>query len=139
MFVLGIQGSPRKKGNTGFLLSAFMDQARKLGAKTDVIEVDKKNVLPCKEYLVCEKMGLCPIDDDTKSILCYGKLTSSLQQRPFFFTTPPPNSRLSLTGAKPSGLEKINSNWRIPAGNGDAVFCLRLALPEGKIFLKVSA
>ena len=32
MFVLGLQGSPRKKGNTNALLSAFLDQAEKLGA-----------------------------------------------------------------------------------------------------------
>jgi len=26
--------------------------------------VDKKNIVPCKEYIVCEKKGFCPIDDD---------------------------------------------------------------------------
>jgi multimeric flavodoxin WrbA len=42
MMVLGLQGSPREKGNTAFLLSAFMSEAKKLGAQTYIIEVDKK-------------------------------------------------------------------------------------------------
>lgn len=66
MLVLGLQGSPRKKGNTNYLISAFMDAARKAGARTVMIDVTKKNVIPCKEYTVCEKKGFCPIDDDVK-------------------------------------------------------------------------
>jgi len=66
MFILGLQGSPRKNGNTSFLLSAFMREAEKLGAQVHTIEVDKKNIVPCKEYIVCEKKGFCPIDDDMK-------------------------------------------------------------------------
>lgn len=64
MLVLGVQGSPRKKGNTEFLLSAFMNEAKKQGARTHVIEVAKKNIVPCEECAVCEKTGFCPIDDD---------------------------------------------------------------------------
>ncbi len=66
MLVLGLQGSPRKNGNTDFLLSAFMNVAEGLGAQTRVIEVDKRNILPCKEYTTCEKKGFCPIKDDMK-------------------------------------------------------------------------
>ncbi|MBN1931001.1 MAG: NAD(P)H-dependent oxidoreductase [Desulfobacterales bacterium] len=64
MLVLGLQGSPRKNGNTHFLLSSFMNEAEKLGARTIIVEVDKKNIIPCKEYYICEKDGFCPIDDD---------------------------------------------------------------------------
>ncbi len=64
MLVLGLQGSPRKKGNTSFLLSAFMKEAGRLGARTQVIDVDKQHIIPCKEYIVCEKKGFCPINDD---------------------------------------------------------------------------
>jgi len=64
MFVLGLQGSPRKNGNTDYLLSLFMQEARRLGAKTDIIQVGQKNIVPCKEYTVCEKKGYCPIEDD---------------------------------------------------------------------------
>jgi len=67
MLLLGLQGSPRKKGNTNFLLSAFMREAEQLGAQTIVIDVDKKNIVPCREYTVCEKNGFCPIKDDMKT------------------------------------------------------------------------
>ena len=66
MLVLGLQGSPRKKGNTNYLISSFMDAAEKSGARTVTIDVTKKNIIPCKEYTVCEKKGFCPIDDDVK-------------------------------------------------------------------------
>jgi multimeric flavodoxin WrbA/protein-tyrosine-phosphatase len=67
MLVLGFQGSPRKKGNTAFLLKNFMQAVEKMGAQTRIIEVTQKNIIPCKEYVVCERKGYCPIDDDVKT------------------------------------------------------------------------
>ncbi len=67
MLVLGFQGSPRKKGNTSFLLATFMQAVEKLGAQTQIVDVARKNITPCKEYVVCERKGYCPIDDDVKS------------------------------------------------------------------------
>ncbi len=66
MLVLCLQGSPRKKGNTNFLLETFMRTAEKMGARTQVIDVTRKNIVPCKEYVVCEKKGYCPIEDDVR-------------------------------------------------------------------------
>lgn len=67
MLILGLQGSPRKKGNTNFLLSAFLQAAEGRSATTRTIRVVERNILPCKEYVVCEKKGYCPIDDDMAS------------------------------------------------------------------------
>ena len=64
MLVLGLQGSPRKKGNTNYLMSLFMDAAASLGAQTETVDVPRKNIKPCLELVVCEKKGYCPIDDD---------------------------------------------------------------------------
>jgi arsenite transporter/arsenate reductase (thioredoxin) len=66
MLFLGLQGSPRLKGNTHFLLSLFLEEAEKQGARSLIIHVDKKDIQPCKEYIVCEKKGFCPIKDDMK-------------------------------------------------------------------------
>jgi len=66
MQLLGLQGSPRLKGNTNYLLTAFMNEARKFGVQTQVVHVCQKNIIPCKEYKVCEKKGFCPIDDEMK-------------------------------------------------------------------------
>jgi arsenate reductase len=64
MLVLGLQGSPRKKGNSEFLLNAFLHQTEIFGAKTRTIVVDQQDIRPCKEYTLCEKKGVCPIKDD---------------------------------------------------------------------------
>ena len=66
MLVLGLQGSPRKKGNTNFLLETFMTAAGNMGAQTHIVDCTRKNIIPCKEYVVCEKKGFCPIEDDVR-------------------------------------------------------------------------
>ena len=66
MLVLGLQGSPRKKGNSKFLLEMFMKTAENMGVCTHIVDVTRKNIIPCKEYVVCEKKGYCPIEDDVR-------------------------------------------------------------------------
>ena len=68
MYVLGLQGSPRKKGNTSLLLSAYLEEAERRGAHIKYLEVVKKNISGCKECGTCEKKGYCPIDDDMQKI-----------------------------------------------------------------------
>jgi len=68
MFVLGLQGSPRVKGNTSILLSTFLTEAERLGARTKYLDVAKKNISPCQECGVCEQKGFCPIDDDMQDV-----------------------------------------------------------------------
>jgi arsenate reductase len=68
MFVLGLQGSPRIKGNTSLLLSAFLAEAERLGARTHQVHVARQKISPCLECGTCEKDGFCPIDDDMQSI-----------------------------------------------------------------------
>jgi len=87
MLMLGLQGSPRKKGNTNFLLSEFLQAAETRGARTQAIHVAERNILPCKEYVVCEKKGYCPIDDDMASEI-YGLLRQAevvVLASPIFF------------------------------------------------------
>ena len=87
MLILGLQGSPRKKGNTNFLLSTFLQAAEQRGAATRIISVAERNILPCKEYVVCEKKGTCPIDDDMAGEI-YGLLRQAevvVLASPIFF------------------------------------------------------
>ncbi|MBW1965561.1 MAG: NAD(P)H-dependent oxidoreductase [Deltaproteobacteria bacterium] len=86
MFVLGLQGSPRIKGNTGILLSAFLAEAGSLGAYTKRLDVARMNISPCQECGTCEKKGFCPIDDDMQQIyplLCSADLI--VMATPIFF------------------------------------------------------
>ncbi len=68
MFVLGLQGSPRIKGNTSLLLSSFLNEAEALGARTLHLDVARRNISPCLECGNCEKEGMCPLDDDMQRI-----------------------------------------------------------------------
>jgi len=68
MFVLGLQGSPRLKGNTAALLSSFLDEAQRLGARTLRLDASRKNISPCQECGTCEREGFCPIDDDMQEV-----------------------------------------------------------------------
>jgi len=68
MFVLGLQGSPRVKGNTSILLSTFLTEAERLGAQTEYLDVAKRNISPCLECGVCEQEDFCPIDDDMQDV-----------------------------------------------------------------------
>lgn len=64
MFALGLQGSPRKKGNNDILLERFINVLAGKGISTHVVDVPRRHIEPCKEMTVCEKKGVCPIDDD---------------------------------------------------------------------------
>jgi len=73
MLILGLQGSPRKKGNSQFLLSTFLQAAERRGAVTRLIRATERRIEPCKEFVVCETRGTCPIHDDMESEI-YGLL-----------------------------------------------------------------
>jgi len=64
MFVLGLQGSPRKNGNSVYLLNRFLDACENRGARTETLSLDGLKIQPCRELVVCEKKGFCPIKDE---------------------------------------------------------------------------
>lgn len=64
MLALGLQGSPRKKGNTETLLDMLLAALARQGIDTRVVDVCRRHIEPCKEMTVCETKGICPIRDD---------------------------------------------------------------------------
>ena len=74
MFVLGLQGSPRKNGNTDIMLQTFMDKAAAAGAVTRTIQAAKAGIVPCKGCGYCEKHGRCAIGDDPMATEIFGLL-----------------------------------------------------------------
>lgn len=68
MLVLGLQGSPRTKGNTARLLSAFMDETRRLGAEAATLNVAEMDIHPCRACNACREDGRCIIDDDMQAV-----------------------------------------------------------------------
>ena len=63
MLVLGLQGSPRKQGNTRHMLSLFLNQAEKAGFQTKTIDALKINCNSCIGCENCEKTGFCIFKD----------------------------------------------------------------------------
>lgn len=69
IFVLGINGSARKNGNTANLLKKVLDYAKKEGAETETLHLIDKNIKPC---ISCLAEGNCKypcnIKDDMQEI-----------------------------------------------------------------------
>ena len=74
MLIVGLQGSPRKGGNTDTLLAAFLEKAGRAGAAVKTIQVARAGIVPCKGCGYCETHGTCVIADDPMSTEIYGLL-----------------------------------------------------------------
>jgi len=72
MKVLGVSGSPRKRGNTDILLSEALTAASKAGAETELLAVRDWQIKPCDGCRSCRQTGKCHIKDDMQVL--YGKL-----------------------------------------------------------------
>ncbi len=64
MFILGLKGSPRKGGNTDYLLSLFLKEAQAKGCKTHTIDAPKMVIKPCTACGYCEQEGNCANNDE---------------------------------------------------------------------------
>ncbi|MFO7859698.1 MAG: NAD(P)H-dependent oxidoreductase [Desulfosalsimonas sp.] len=74
MYVLGLQGSPRAKGNTNFLLDGLLDDLKEKGADTQKIHVRRLRVEPCIGCGYCEEKGICVFADDDMAARIYSML-----------------------------------------------------------------
>ena len=72
MKVLGIMGSPRRKGNTEILLDQALAGAESSGAQVEKVVVSELRILPCRELYACLKDGKCSIKDAMQEL--YTKL-----------------------------------------------------------------
>lgn len=68
MKVLGISGSPRKDGNTDFLVKKTLESARARGAEVEFIGLAGKDIRGCIACSECGKAGKCVIEDDIQEI-----------------------------------------------------------------------
>lgn len=66
MKVIGLNGSPRKKGNTFCSLNTVFAELEKAGIETEMIQVGKEKIRGCKACYACVKNQdqCCAIDDD---------------------------------------------------------------------------
>ncbi len=134
MLLLGLQGSPRLKGNTSCLLSSFLETGAKLGARTKMIEVDKNNIVPCKEYVLCEKKGFCPIDDDMKHEI-YGLIREAeviVAATPIFFYNMTAQLKALVDRCQALWALKYRFRLKDPASGQRKGFLLSVGATRGK-------
>ena len=67
--VLGVVGSPRREGNTDFLVEAILTGAQKAGALTEKINLNNLEIRPCQACNACQKTGTCVHKDDMPMLL----------------------------------------------------------------------
>ena len=68
MKVLGIAGSPRRRGNTDLLLDEVLKGAASRGARVRKVILDKLKIAPCDHSDACLKTGKCRIKDDMQTV-----------------------------------------------------------------------
>ena len=68
MRVLGINGSPRRGGNTDLLLAQVMKGAEAKGAETKTLVLNDLKITPCQHCDACFEAGVCRIKDDMQMV-----------------------------------------------------------------------
>jgi multimeric flavodoxin WrbA len=68
MKVLGISGSPRRRGNTDLLLEAVLKGAASKGAEVKTIILNDLDIAPCQHCDACLKTGICKVKDDMQMV-----------------------------------------------------------------------
>ena len=66
--VLGVVGSPRRKGNTDILVSNILDGASDAGAETEVLFLSDLNIRECDGCHACWKGNPCSKHDDMNAV-----------------------------------------------------------------------
>ncbi len=135
MFILGLQGSPRKKGNTNYLLSRFLDKMVSFGAETEKIDVVGKNIQACKGCAFCEKKGYCIIDDDDMTNELYAKLRLAdvvVVASPIFFYAAPSEIKRLIDRSQTLWSRKYKLGLNDPKRKTRRGFLLSLGATKGK-------
>ena len=134
MFVLGLQGSPRKKGNTDYLLNTFMQAAADHGALTHVIDTCRQEIVPCKELVVCEKKGYCPIDDEMSQDMytLVRRANVIVAATPIFFYNATAQLKAFIDRCQTLWARKYKLRLRDPLHHTRRGFVLSVAASRGK-------
>jgi len=66
--VLGINGSPRRGGNTDLLLAEVMRGAASRGAEVKTIILNDLKITPCQHCDACLEAGRCKVEDEMQMV-----------------------------------------------------------------------
>ncbi len=133
MLILGLQGSPRKKGNTQKFLSIFLEAAEELGANTISIDVPGKNISPCLACGNCERNGFCVIDDDMQEIYpLLRKADMVVMATPVFFYGPTAQMKTLIDRSQALWARRYTYKLADPGQRWRRGFMLSLGATKGK-------
>ena len=133
MFVLGLQGSPRIKGNTGVLLSTFLKKAEDLGAHTHYLDVPRMNITPCQECGHCESKGFCRIEDDMWEIYpLFRQAEIIVMATPIFFYGPTAQMKAVIDRSQALWARRYTHKLIDPGAKWRRGFLLALGATKGK-------
>ena len=68
MKIVGFIGSPRKEGNTAWIVNKILEGAKEQGAETESWCSGELDIKPCKGCLGCVQSDRCVIRDDMQKI-----------------------------------------------------------------------
>lgn len=104
MHILGISGSPKRRGLTNLLLDNAIDGARREGAVTEKIILNDLNFRACQECGGCDNTGICVLDDDMKPV--YDKIAAAdamIVASPIYFGT--------VTAQLKAMIDRLQCSW----------------------------
>ncbi len=69
MKIIGFNGSPHKNGNTAWLISKILEEAKKHGAETEIWHSSDLTINPCRGCNACQKGDEhCIVNDDMQKL-----------------------------------------------------------------------
>ncbi|MCM8761908.1 MAG: flavodoxin family protein [Candidatus Omnitrophica bacterium] len=84
--IVGISGSPRRNGNTEFLLDICLNVAKDRGAEIEKFVLNTMRFVPCQECADIRKDGRCKIQDDMQNLYpAIEKADAVIVSSPIFF------------------------------------------------------
>ncbi|MBW1616777.1 MAG: NAD(P)H-dependent oxidoreductase [Deltaproteobacteria bacterium] len=134
MLALGLNGSPRKGGNTEYLLSAFLNEIEKHKIATKTIRVSKKTISPCTECGYCEENDGCIIKDDMSAQI-YPLLKEAdiiVAAAPIFFYGFPAQFKALIDRSQALWAKKYFLGIEDPKKKSKKGFLLSLGATKGK-------
>ncbi|MFH1996973.1 MAG: flavodoxin family protein [Candidatus Omnitrophota bacterium] len=106
MIVLGINGSPRRGGNTDIALEKALEGARSKGASVEKIVLNEIKFAPCQECEEVKDDGTCKVMDGFQMI--YQKIREAdavIVASPIFFG--------SLSAQMKMMVDRFQCHWRV--------------------------
>ncbi|MDP3791362.1 MAG: flavodoxin family protein [Candidatus Omnitrophota bacterium] len=137
MHVLGISGSPKKKGFTNLLLDEALDGARAAGAQTDKIILNDLSFKPCQECWGCKDTGVCVHNDDMKMV--YQKIKDAdhiIIASPIYFSTITAQLKMMIDRCNSLWMARRKEGGNIPSKTGRNGAFICVAGEDKKEYLK---